>query len=201
MRFQEHYESPEFAGKYFTVDDFLAWYGQKYRKSMYYKDWSGFNVPSYVLKPFFNGNFDPLTDKEKKLLNFFKGIEGDFYVIGVTKADHDWVETLKHELAHGMFSCSKEYRNDILACISELKPDPARSELKKMGYGPGVIDDEVNAYLLTEPETMADPKSISLSSSKNIQEKLNRVFEKHFSFSMVGAEGSDLVKNLFEVTI
>jgi len=201
MRFQEYYESPEFAGKYFTTEDFLAWYGQKYRKSVYHKDWSGFNVPSNVFNPFFEGNFDPLTDKEKKLLNFLKGVDGEFYVIGITKADYDWVETLKHELAHGMFFSDKSYREEILACISELSPNSARMSLKKMGYGSNVIDDEVNAYLLTEPETMANPHLLSLSNSKSIQEKLNRVFEKHFAFSMIGAGNADLVKNLVEVVI
>ena len=201
MRFQEYYESPEFAGKYFTTEDFLAWYTQKDKKATYHKDWAGFNVPSHVFKPFFDGNFDPLTDKENKLLNLFRGIEGDYYVIGITKSDFDWIETLKHELAHGMFFCDKSYRDDILSCIADLNPNPARSVLKKMGYGPNVIDDEINAYILTEPETMAGTQSISLSNSKNIQEKLDRVFEKHFAFSMVGADGSDLVKNIVEVAL
>lgn len=201
MRFQEYYESPEFAGKYFTTEDFLAWYTQKDQKASYHKDWAGFNVPSHVFKPFFEGSFDPLNDRETKLLNFLKSAKGDFYVIGITKSDHDWIETLRHELAHGMFFCDKEYRNDILSCISDLNPDSVRSSLKKMGYGANVIDDEINAYLLTEPETLANSRDLSLSSSKKIQEKLDRVFEKHFAFSMAGADDASLVRNLVEVVI
>jgi hypothetical protein len=72
LRFQEHYESPFFKGKYFTLDEFKEWYiktspnGKKSGKFTYYTDWGGFNIPSYILKPFYNGAFNPLSENEKQ---------------------------------------------------------------------------------------------------------------------------------------
>ncbi len=39
MRFQEYYESPEFAGKYFTREEFVAWYAQHKAGASYVQDW------------------------------------------------------------------------------------------------------------------------------------------------------------------
>ena len=69
-----------------------------------------------------------------------------------------------------------------------------------MGYGQGVLDDEINAYMLTEPESLAS-RLISRSNAKNIQQKLDRIFQKHFSFSMLQADSSLLIENLNQVLI
>lgn len=59
VRFQEHYESPEFAGKTFSLEEFKEWYiknsekGRETGEFTYYEDWSGFNIPSYVMRPFY----------------------------------------------------------------------------------------------------------------------------------------------------
>ena len=87
MRVQEYYESPVFGGRTFSVGEFAAWYASEYGAFTYCQDWSGFNIPSWVLEPFRNGGFDPLTDKEKNLLNFFKNIHDSFYIIGATSQD------------------------------------------------------------------------------------------------------------------
>ena len=52
MRFQEHYESPEFTGTVFTVGAFRKWYAETYGAFTYASDWSGFNIPGTVLEPF-----------------------------------------------------------------------------------------------------------------------------------------------------
>ena len=78
LRFQEYYESPKFRGKIFSFYEYKKWYtanspkGKKTGKFTYYKDWGGFNIPSYVLKPFYQGKFNPLSNKEKKFLRAFK---------------------------------------------------------------------------------------------------------------------------------
>ena len=41
LRFQEHYESPEWKGKIFTDGQFRAWYSEKYGANTYERDWSG----------------------------------------------------------------------------------------------------------------------------------------------------------------
>src|SRR3990167_8171616 len=87
LRFQEHYESPEFKGKIFTLEEFKKWYilnspnGKKTGRFTYYEDWAGFNIPSEVLEPFYEGKFNPLADYEQKFLDLFKEKrDGKFYV-------------------------------------------------------------------------------------------------------------------------
>ncbi|MEB3209634.1 MAG: hypothetical protein VKK63_12075, partial [Synechococcus sp.] len=62
IRFQEHYESPKFKEQIFTVGQVRSWYSSTYGANTYEKDWSGYNFPSTVLKPFRDGLFDPLTN-------------------------------------------------------------------------------------------------------------------------------------------
>ncbi|MEK7106247.1 MAG: ABC transporter ATP-binding protein, partial [Patescibacteria group bacterium] len=52
LRFQEHYESPKFRGQFFSLEEFMDWYAEEYGNFTYYKDWTGFNIPSYILKSF-----------------------------------------------------------------------------------------------------------------------------------------------------
>ena len=65
LRVQEHYESPQFHGRIFTLEQYMDWYVARYGSFSYYQDWSGFNVPSTAFQPFYDGKFDPLTEKEK----------------------------------------------------------------------------------------------------------------------------------------
>jgi hypothetical protein len=46
LRIQEHYESPHFSGRVFTLEEFMDWYAAEYGAFTYLEDWSGFNVPS-----------------------------------------------------------------------------------------------------------------------------------------------------------
>ena len=47
LRFQEHFESPKFRNKFFSLEEFKAWYitTTPNNKFTYYSDWSGFNFP------------------------------------------------------------------------------------------------------------------------------------------------------------
>lgn len=68
LRVQEHYESPRFHGRIFSLEQFMDWYAKRYGNFTYYEDWAGFNVPSTALQPFYEGKFDPLSEKEKEFL-------------------------------------------------------------------------------------------------------------------------------------
>src|ERR1700677_4556048 len=70
LRFQEHFESPKFKNKFFSLEEFKAWYSTttKSKKFTYYSDFNGFNFPSKTLKAFYAGKFDPLTVDEKQIL-------------------------------------------------------------------------------------------------------------------------------------
>ena len=101
LRVQEHYESPQFHGRIFTLEQYMDWYVAENGAFTYFQDWSGFNVPSTAFQPFYEGKFDPLTRKEKRLLGLFRNLHGRFYVIGIY--DDGKKGTLTHELAHALF--------------------------------------------------------------------------------------------------
>ncbi len=72
----------------------MDWYAKRYGNFTYYEDWAGFNVPSTAMQPFYEGKFDPLSEKERQLLQLFEGTLSErFYVIGVydlwRKRQHD----------------------------------------------------------------------------------------------------------------
>src|SRR3989344_7037797 len=115
IRFQEYYESPEFKGKIFTLKEYKKWYRKWKGKFSYYSDWSGFNIPSKTLKPFYDGKFDPLSKEEEKLLSLFKKEKGDFYIIGVF--GNLKTSAFRHEVAHGLFYTNKEYRRKVLRTL------------------------------------------------------------------------------------
>ena len=186
MRFQEYYESPEFKGRVFTVEEFAHWYASKYGAFSYTRDWYGFNIPSKVLEPFRLGQFDPLTAKEKKLLDVCKNATGDFYVIGVTPSAEYFDETVKHEFVHGAFHVNEDYRREVVSCVKESSIREIDKGLGRMGYHSDVFADETNAYVLVEPETMTE--YVNIRNTKNLRTKLDAIFKKHFGFSILNTK-------------
>jgi hypothetical protein len=156
LRFQEHYESPEFRGKCFSLAEFQNWYiqnspgGRATGRFTYYTDWAGFNIPSVVLVPFYDGLFDPLSEQEQEFLLRFKNEKQPFYVIGAHQQAGDLHETLLHEVAHGLFYTDTGYRNAVLEILRTYDTEPIREELRlKAGYHEDVLDDEVNAFMVS----------------------------------------------------
>jgi hypothetical protein len=199
MRFQEYYESPVFSGKTFTIEEFANWYSAEFGGFTYAKDWSGFNIPSWVLKPFRDGHFDPLTNEEKQLMNSLKKANGDFYVIGVCEKDKMCIDTLKHEFAHASFNNNLAYRQEVASCVDSYDTRPIKSALKNMGYHNKVVSDEVNAYMLTEPETMEDV--FSIGSGEKIQNILGKIFYKYFGYSLYDAEPTSILNRIKTIRI
>lgn len=164
MRFQEHYESPKFRARAFSFEEFKAWYIKEYGEFSYVEDWSGFNIPGYILQAFRDGDFDPLTDLEKKLLEAFKDEEDDkFYIIGtLTESD-----SLEHEMRHAAYYVCRTYR---IRCI-EIIDENADSEdvkimiewLTKKGYHEAVIYDEIQAYLGADSEWLINEEGLKLT--------------------------------------
>jgi hypothetical protein len=149
MRFQEHYESPEYAGKVFTHKEFARWYAKDFGEKgrfTYMDDWAGFNIPSKVLDRFRAGDFDPLKRKEKDFLALFAGRTKPFYVIGTYGADGD-PETLRHEIAHGLYSTRPDYRARALEILKTVALKPVFALIEKLGYHRRSWLDEAHAYL------------------------------------------------------
>ena len=199
MRFQEYYESPEFKGRVFSIEEFAHWYSGKYGSFSYSRDWYGFNIPSKVLEPFRQGEFNPLTVQEKKLLNLCKNATGDFYVVGVTPKAEYFIETLKHEFVHGAFHVNPEYRAEVTSCVKDHKIKEIDHGLGKMGYHTDVFADETNAYVLVEPETIQD--FVSIRNTQNLRSKLDTIFKKYFGYSILEAKAPTLLARAEHVSI
>jgi len=191
MRFQEYYESPEFKGRVFSVEDFAHWYAGKFGSFSYSKDWYGFNIPGTVLAPFKNGDFNPLTLSEKQLVDFCADADKNSYIIGVTPSAEYFKETVQHEFVHGAFYTNPEYRNEAAGCIKNFNIKPVSNGLAKMGYCDDVIIDETNAYVLVEPDTIQEYSS--LGNTKKLRDQLDKIFDKFFGFSILKTEISALL--------
>jgi hypothetical protein len=143
LRFQEHYESPKFSRKIFSIEEFMDWYAEENgNKFSYFTDWSGFNVPSTVFQPFYEGKFDPLLEKEKRLLELVKNLGDRFYVIGLFDP-HD----LTHELAHALYFMDPTYEQSANKAMKNFDTSAFKAE-KLAGYAKHVIRDEIQAHLV-----------------------------------------------------
>ncbi len=191
LRFQEHYESPKFRGKIFSLEEFMDSYAKDDGTFSYFKDWEGFNLPSCVLRPFREGRFDPLTKKESRLLALFKDVPEPFYVIGATKLD---LETLRHEVVHALFYFDPVYRKKVLKLIRSYDTRNFRKALRNKGYHPKVFEDEINAYAGGCAKGLIidlGEYGLKLRRTKPVRVALRKLFEDHFGFSLrdMGKEG------------
>jgi hypothetical protein len=171
LRVQEHYESPRFHGRIFTLEQYMDWYVARYGSFSYYQDWSGFNVPSTAFQPFYDGKFDPLTEKEKRLLGLFKGLRERFYVIGI----YGHGQSLTHELAHALFFVDTAYREAVRKAMRGYNTSRLEKQLADAGYARHVIPDEVQAYLVA-PSGALGAASRPL---EPLRRKLRALFRQH----------------------
>ena len=184
LRFQEHYESPKFRGKIFGLEEFKKWYvqespnGRETGEFTYYSDWNGFNIPSSVLEPFYEGKFHPLSKKEQMILDIFEKENDKFYIIGVHKEIEDFQEFLAHETAHGLFHTDENYKKRVLSVLKEHDFSEVREELASMGgYHPAVLDDECHAYAVDGKNSLE--AKIPKEAQKKLQDVFNKFLEKN----------------------
>lgn len=157
LRIQEFYESPEFAGKYFTVDEYATWYTADRGKFSYYDDWSGFNIPGNVVREFFV-LFKDLSDEEKVIYSHVNHIWHDnFYLIGNASNDAD---TLEHECRHALFYLDPVYRYMCDLIFKSSQYELPKDILLDMGYSDKVIPDEMQAYFAC-PDTNEQRKYLA----------------------------------------
>jgi hypothetical protein len=151
VRIAEHYESPYFRDKVFTLKEFKKWYKKSLKKKRftYYEDWSGYNIPSKYLKSF-NEKFKDINSKERKFLDLFKNERGNFYVIATAARERTEANTIKHEVTHAMFALNKEYRQKVEKYLKGKDTAELDKYLRKIGYSGKVMIDELNAYLCVD---------------------------------------------------
>ncbi len=177
LRFQEHYESPEFRGKIFSLDEFKDWYTKQKGSFSYYTDWIGFNFPSEVLKPFKGGKFDPLSEKEKEILKLFEGVEDPFYVISVYAVDEkqEMSYLLKHEIGHALFYTESEYKKKAQEILSRYDLTDLKDWLRSRGgYHEDVIEDECHAFALT------GSKKLTVPIQPELRKEMEELFEAFY---------------------
>lgn len=171
IRFQEYYESPQFKGKIFTLGQLRSWYSTEYGANTYQIDWSGFNFPSTVLKPFRDGLFDPLTQEEQNLLSLFQYRHDSFYLIGAQTP-----EVLRHELSHALYAYSVKYKILIDQLFKKYQKEIKliTKYILDKGYDKSVINDELQAYI-----TDNDDEYIKKHTPQNIIDQVNQLYEYH----------------------
>lgn len=155
MRFQVHYECPEFKGKIFTVGQYRSWFAmhEMQNEGFSYNETAavGINLPDHVLTPFRVGLFDPLTPEEENILEVIPASLEKFYVIGTNKIDDaDDDNTLPHEVAHAMYYVDADYKKKVDHQINKYSRNellPIYNYLHSQGYDKSTYQDEVQAYV------------------------------------------------------
>lgn len=175
LRPQEFYESPRFKDQIFTIEEFTQWYEKEYESS-YHIDWSGFNLPDHVFKPFMDGKFE-LSELEKPLIESARKIEGPFYIVGAMTNDRP---TVLHEVSHGLFYLNPVYKQNVLRILMTADLDPIKNFLIEIGYDESVLLDECHAYLLFDQDILHGEQGIDLTLFQGVAKRLMENFNKFF---------------------
>lgn len=158
VRYQEYYESDnkDFYRKCFKLEDYKKWYSEERGDGewTYCTDWSGFNIPGWVLRDIWLSEvYHEDKTKHDEIMqmivtrNFDMFNTGfDFYLIGTT---HGATKTLRHEIAHGLYSTNPNYKKNaqkLIAALPSSIKTPFYEWLGKIGYASDVFEDELQAY-------------------------------------------------------
>jgi hypothetical protein len=190
LRYQEYYESPspQFRGQSFQILDFMKWYSLEFGDGAftYPIDWSGFNIPSYVVQ-----QVHDLHISDKNLYDYEMwqvhqqcqekvGVENKFYLIGVTQGNG----ALEHEIAHGFFYLNPQYQVEMAQLVKEMDSELVRAlhtYLEELGYTHHVYVDEVQANMATT-EDFTKIKHFNSSVAKRLmraRKPFQKVFQKY----------------------
>jgi len=162
VRMQEFYESPEFKGRYFTLEEFIDYWSLKHGKGSftYTSVWNGFNMPSEIFQKW-TKIFQDVRPREEIVLENIGGLlmkeygcvrdNEKYYIIAVNKEDgrETMKDAIRHETAHALYYLYPEYKkscDDLLKNISKKRYKSAKKVLMDMGYHNDVINDELQAY-------------------------------------------------------
>ncbi len=190
LRYQEFYESPEFAGKKFTILEFMEWYSKTHGGGAftYPKDWAGFNIPSSVIWRVHSAGILDHNKYDSTMIEVYNKISAnthlvkgctkndDFYILGACKAD---IKTLDHEIAHALYSTNINYyddMNNLRETLPASATDNITGYLTELGYNKKVFNDELQAYLATG--VPSELKKAGGNIKKYI-DQFERVFKKH----------------------
>ena len=164
LRAQEYYESPnkEIRGQVFSIWEYMKWYSfQDYRDGSfsYTVDWTGFNIPYEVIDECLHKHrlmsmketpYDNVMESILFQIGRLRNNSLPAYVLGVEKLNSS---TFTHELCHGMYHVNELYR-EIVMELNQTIPLKLYQKLHEAlitaGYDSSVIDDEIQAYLVSD---------------------------------------------------
>jgi hypothetical protein len=192
LRCQEYYESPnpQIRNHQFSIWDYIEWYSKDHgNRFTYTSDWSGFNLPFERMKECMSIS-EIETPYDKVMLEIIQKIDSLrdksklSYVIGVDSLSGNIV---KHELCHGLYYINSDYKLECDAITNNLDNkiyEKFSKKLIKYGYDLSVIDDEIQAYLISNPDNL---QTKGYGSEIKILEELHRqynlIYEKYgFNF-------------------
>ncbi len=190
-RVQEFYESPnsQFRGKNFSIWEFIEWYSRQKKDAFTYAfDWGGFNIPlktawdCYEKLREYESPYDKEMDSiirtiELKMFNKKNTRNWNAYIIGAADME-GW--TFKHEICHGLYSTNKKYKeltDEVTDTIPLKDYMKFKSNLLKMGYTDGVINDEIQAYLNFGHDWPAFAKGVN----KGLCKKLHKTYQSIYN--------------------
>lgn len=166
MRVEEFYESSfkGIRGRFFTHEQFMDAYAEFFdKKFSYFDDIVGFNVPGNAFNKWVKlfSKYE-LWEKEQNLIDLINdNLEkktDKFYVIG-TYSGADDKRAIDHELSHAWYYLDPTYKRTMLKLVHKL-PKTVKNQLiqylKKEGYARRVFNDEIIAYMATNPMTYTD---------------------------------------------
>lgn len=183
FRFQEYYESPDIRvnGQIVPLLNMIEMYAKGTQRMgfSYVADWAGFNLPSYVIDSVLKKGIPDHNIYDYRILAMHAMIRArtdrPYYLIGSGRRKTDY---LRHEIAHGFFYTTPEYKREMLTLIDALSPevkDGLYQILLMDGYTAEVLDDEVQAYL----STGADEEHLFFVSDDEIK-KFEDVFNRYY---------------------
>ena len=175
-RFQEFYEGPKHAGTNFTLEEYAEWYKtqSKTGEFTYYTDWYGFNFPSRVLEQFRGPHrkFEP-SARESELLLSLIDVDSEAYIIGTFQGD---ITTLKHEVAHALFTTEPNYVTAVLRVLGTVELTPIFETIEKHGYAGVTWVDEAHAYLLECPWKLRE-WGLDINPYKKVINQLQTIYD------------------------
>lgn len=136
-----------FKGKIFSLEEYMDWYVKKHGHFDYFDTVEGFNIPGVNLKPFYDGQFNPLTKKEERILDLCRLESNNLETLVIISTFRE--QELDHELAHGLFYLDAMYRTEVKSIVKQIKPHIRRKfgkNLKERDYHPSTWIDEINSY-------------------------------------------------------
>jgi hypothetical protein len=158
VRPQEFYESPIMGirGCTFSFEEYVQ--ANKVQNGGHYLyDWTGYNIPGYVVNEFFE-RFHPLSQNEElvRLAVESLGSPEKFYLIGTGPMTRT-PASFAHELCHARWHLDPLFRVQMTEHVEALEYfepeifEAFRVWLLNRGYDESVMADECQAYLSTTP--------------------------------------------------